>query len=165
MNEHMQKAIIHFIDQFYFIFKRVMPVKTYRYAVCGGSNLVLDTVLYFVFYHFVLDKQDLNLYFFVMSAHIASLFFVFPITFLTGFLLNKFITFQDSDLPWKVQMIRYLMVGLGAFLVSFLCMKLFVDVLGFYPTPSRFLTIVISVTYSYLMQSKYSFKVKKKKSV
>ena len=49
----MQKAIIHFIDQFYFIFKRVMPVKTYRYAVCGGSNLVLDTVLYFVVYHFV----------------------------------------------------------------------------------------------------------------
>lgn len=165
MNEHMQKAIIYFIDQFYFIFKRVMPVKTYRYAVCGGSNLVLDTVLYFVFYHFVLDKQDLNLYFFVMSAHIASLFFVFPITFLTGFLLNKYITFQDSDLPWKVQMIRYLMVGLGALLVSYLCMKLFVDVLGFYPTPSRFLTIVISVTYSYLMQSKYSFKVKKKKSV
>jgi putative flippase GtrA len=161
----MQKAIIHFIDQFYFIFKRVMPVKTYRYAVCGGSNLVLDTVLYFVFYHFVLDKQDLNLYFFVMSPHIASLFFVFPITFLTGFLLNKYITFQDSDLPWKVQMIRYLMVGLGALLVSYLCMKLFVDVLGFYPTPSRFLTIVISVTYSYLMQSKYSFKVKKKKSV
>jgi putative flippase GtrA len=160
----MQKAIIHFIDQFYFIFKRVMPVKTYRYAVCGGSNLVLDTVLYFVFYHFVLDKQDLNLYFFVMSPHIASLFFVFPITFLTGFLLNKYITFQDSDLPWKVQMIRYLMVGLGALLVSYLCMKLFVDVLGFYPTPSRFLTIVISVTYSYLMQSKYSFKVKKKKS-
>ena len=160
----MQKAIIHFIDQFYFIFKRVMPVKTYRYAVCGGSNLVLDTVLYFVFYHFVLDKQDLNLYFFVMSAHIASLFFVFPITFLTGFLLNKYITFQDSDLPWKVQMIRYLMVGLGALLVSYLCMKLFVDVLGFYPTPSRFLTILISVTYSYLMQSKYSFKVKKKKS-
>lgn len=161
----MQKAIIHFIDQFYFIFKRVMPVKTYRYAVCGGSNLVLDTVLYFVVYHFVLDKQDLNLYFFVMSPHIASLFFVFPITFLTGFLLNKYITFQDSDLPWKVQMIRYLMVGLGALLVSYLCMKLFVDVLGFYPTPSRFLTIVISVTYSYLMQSKYSFKVKKKKSV
>lgn len=160
----MQKAIIHFIDQFYFIFKRVMPVKTYRYAVCGGSNLVLDTVLYFVFYHFVLNKQYFDLYFFVISPHIASLFLVFPITFLTGFLLNKFITFQDSDLPWKVQMIRYLMVGLGALLVSYLCMKLFVDVLGFYPTPSRFLTILISVTYSYLMQSKYSFKVKKKKS-
>ncbi len=157
----MTKSILRFIDRFYFIFKRFMPLKTYHYAVCGGSNLILDTVLYFVFYHFVFHKENVDVYFTVLSPHIASLFFVFPITLVTGFLMNKFITFTDSDLPWKVQFIRYLQVGISGLFVSYISMKLLVDVIGVYPTPSRFITIVIAVTYSYIMQSKYSFRVKR----
>ena len=156
----MQKIIIRTIDTFYFLFKPFMPIKTYRYAVCGGSNLVLDTVLYFFFYHFVLDKKNIDLIFVVLSPHIASLFFVFPITFITGFLLNKYITFQDSKLPGNVQFKRYLLVAIGAISISYIAMKILVDVIGFYPTPSRFITIVITVLYSYIFQSKFSFSVK-----
>jgi len=159
----MSHSLIRFIDRFYFIFKRFMPIKTYHYAVCGGSNLILDTVLYFAFYHFAFQKQNVDVLVTVLSPHIASLFFVFPITLITGFLMNKFITFTDSDLPWKVQFLRYLQVGISGLFVSYISMKLLVDVIGFYPTPSRFITIVIAVTYSYIMQSKYSFRVKKKR--
>lgn len=154
----MKKALIRFIDRFYFLFRGVFTLKTYRYAVCGGSNLVLDTVLYFIFYQFVFAKQLVDLGFVVLSSHIASLFFVFPITFVTGFLLNKFIVFEASDLATRVQLFRYLVVGLGAILISYLAMKFFVDFLGFYPTPSRFMTIIISVLFSYLLQSKFSFR-------
>ena len=154
----MINFLTNFIDTFYFIFRKFMPLKTYRYAVCGGGNLVFDILLYFVFYHFIFAKQNVDLYFLVLSPHIASLFFVFPITFTTGFLLNKYITFQDSTLGASVQFFRYLIVGLGAMLLSYICLKLFVDVLGFYPTPSRMLTILITVIYSYLLQSKFSFK-------
>lgn len=136
-----------------------MPLKTYRYAVCGGSNLVLDTVLYFTFYHFVFDKQDVDLRFVVLSSHIASLFFVFPITFVTGFLLNKFVAFEDSNIATRVQFFRYFLVGMGAILISYTSMKILVDLLGLYPTPSRFITILVSVTYSYILQSKFSFKL------
>ncbi len=155
----MKKGITKFIDAFYFLFRRFLPLKTYRYAVCGGSNLVFDIFLYFVFYNFVFEKENVNLYFLVLSPHIASLFAVFPITFTTGFLLNKFITFEDSELPWNVQIFRYFLVGMGALLLSYLSMKLLVDVLKFYPTPSRFLTVIITVSYSYLLQNKFSFKV------
>ncbi len=155
----MKDILIRTIDSFYFLVKSFMPLKTYRYAVCGGSNLVFDTLLYFVFYNFIFAKQNVDLIFVVLSPHIASLFFVFPITFITGFLLNKFITFQDSQLPWKVQFFRYLIVGIGALLLAYLVMKLLVDGLGFYPTPSRFLTILITVTYSYILQNKFSFRV------
>lgn len=140
-----------------------MPLKTYRYAVCGGGNLVFDLVLYFLFYHYIFHKEDVNLHYFVLSSHIASLFFVFPITFLTGFLLNKYITFQDSNIPGRVQFVRYLMVALGAIGLSYLCMKLFVDVMKFYPTPSRLVTTVISVVYSYILQSTFSFARRKEK--
>ncbi len=155
----MKTAITKFIDAFYFLFRRWLPLKTYRYAVCGGSNLVFDICLYFIFYNFILDKQNIDLFFVVLSPHIASLFFVFPITFTTGFLLQKFITFEASNLPWKVQLVRYFIVGMGALLLSYVCMKLLVDVLGFYPTPSRLLTVLVTVTYSYLLQNKFSFKV------
>jgi putative flippase GtrA len=155
----MQKLLILLIDSFYFLFKRFLPLKTYRYAVCGGSNLVFDMVLYFLCYNFVLVKQNVDLYFVVLSPHIASLFFVFPITFLTGFALNKYITFQESNIPGRVQLFRYLLVGLSGFVISYFCMKLLVDVLQFYPTPSRFITIIVAVVYSYILQNKFSFKV------
>jgi len=135
-----------------------MPLKTYRYAVCGGSNLVLDVTLYFVFYQFIFQKQDVDVSFFTMSAHIASLFFVFPITFLTGFLLNRYITFDDSILPAKTQFTRYLTVSLGAILLSYILMKFFVDLLGFYPTPSKLITTFLTIVYSYILQSKFSFR-------
>jgi putative flippase GtrA len=136
-----------------------MPLKTYRYAVCGGGNLVLDTVLYFMFYHFVFQKQNVDLGFVVMSPYIASLFFVFPITFLTGFLLMRYITFSESNLAPRIQFFRYFVVSMGAITISYLAMKLLVDIFHLYPTPSRFITIVISVTYSYILQNKFSFKV------
>jgi putative flippase GtrA len=155
----MKNLLIKLIDSFYFLFKRFVPLKTYRYAVCGGGNLVLDTVLYFVFYNFIFVKQNVDLSFVVLSPHIASLFIVFPITFVIGFLLNKYITFQDSTLPGKVQLFRYFVVGLGAIIISYFTLKVLVDHFHFYPTPSRFIAILLSVTYSYILQSKFSFRV------
>lgn len=155
----MKNTFISFIDLFYPIFKKFLPLKTYRYAVCGSSNLVFDMVLYFLCYNFVLQKQNVDLFFVVLSPHIASLFFVFPITFFTGFALNKYVTFQDSNIPGRVQLFRYLLVGMSGFVLSYLCMKLFVDILRIYPTPSRLITIIISVIYSYILQNKFSFKV------
>lgn len=154
--------ILSFIDRFYFLFRSFMPIKLYRYAVCGGFNLAMDSVLYFVFYHFVLAKENVDLNLVVLSPHIAALFMVFPITFLTGFLLNKYITFQESTLRGKVQFYRYLLVGMGGIILSYGCMKFFVDFLEFYPTPSRVLTIVIVVFYSFMLQSRYTFKLNPK---
>lgn len=134
----------------------------YRYAFCGGFNLFMDSVLYFLFYNFILAKQNIDLKLVVLSPHIAALFIVFPITFLTGFLLNKYISFKDSDLKGKVQFYRYMLVGAGGIVLSYGCMKCFVDVLEIYPTPSRILTIVITVFYSFMMQNKFTFKLSTK---
>lgn len=155
----MATSIIKFIDFFHYPFRKFLPVDTFRYAVCGGSNLLFDLILYFVFYNFIFAKQNVDLYFVVMSPHIASLFVVFPITFTTGFLLNRFVTFPESNLSWNIQFFRYFVVGMGALVLSYVLMKLLVDFLGFYPTPSRLVTIVIGVIYSYLLQKKFSFRV------
>lgn len=157
----MQNFVIKIIDFFYFMFAWLMPIKTYRYAVCGGSNLIFDTLLYFFIYNFIIAKKYFDLGFVVLSPHIATLFVVFPITFLTGFLLQKYVTFQDSNLPGRVQFFRYFVVGVGALMISYISMKLLVEILHFYPTPSRLLTIIITVIYGYILQTNYSFKVSK----
>jgi len=155
----LKKILIYIIDSFYFLFEKYIPISTYRYAVCGGGNLVFDIFLYFIFYNFIFAKQNVNLYFFVLSPHIASLFFVFPITFMTGFLLNRYITFHQSKLSFWVQLYRYFIVGLGAILISYLAMKFLVDFIGFYPTPSKIITTAVTIAYSYILQSKFSFKI------
>jgi putative flippase GtrA len=155
----VQKMIAWLVDLFYPFFKGWMPLKTYRYAVCGGGNLVLDIVLYFVVYNFVLHQKDLDLDFIVFSSHIAALFIVFPITFLTGFLLNKYIAFGESNLRGRIQLYRYGMVVAGAILLNYLLMKLFVDGWGFFATPSKILVTAISVVYSYTLQNRFTCKV------
>lgn len=155
----VQKIITALVDLFYPLFKRWLPLKTYRYAVCGGGNLILDIFLYFVFYNYVLHQENLDLGFMVMSAHIAALFIVFPITFLTGFLLNKYIAFGESNLRGRIQLYRYALVVAGAILLNYLLMKLFVDVLGFWATLSKILVTAISVVYSYTLQNRFTFKV------
>lgn len=155
----MISAILKLIDFVYYPFRRIIPVEMYRYVICGSANLGFDIVLYFIFYNFIFVKQNVDLDLVVLSPHIASLFVVFPITFTTGFLLNRFITFPQSNLQWSVQLFRYLMVAMGALVINYLMLKLLVDVLGFYPTPSRLITIIVTVGYSFLSQKKYSFKI------
>ena len=121
--------------------------------------MALDLVLYFICYNFIVAKHNVDLGLVVLSPHIASLFFVFPITFLTGFWLSKYITFSASDLATRVQFSRYFMVSMGAIVIGYGLMKLFVDGFGFYPTPSKLLTIIIAVIYSYLLQNNFTFKV------
>ena len=154
----MKNILLKIIDSGYFIVKKIIPLKTYRYAVCGGGNLILDTLLYSICFHFIFQKTNLDLNIIVISPHIASLFFVFPITFFIGFLLNRYIVFSASQLTFKTQFLRYLSVALMALLISYVTLKLFVDMFHFYPTPSRVLSILITVLFSYIMQNKFSFK-------
>lgn len=138
-----------------------MPLDTFRYAACGGGNLALDILLYFVFYNFIFQKENVDLGIIVFEPHTAAFFFVFPITFFTGFALNKYVTFTSSNLRGKIQLFRYALVTAGAFLLNYVFIKLFVEWLGLYPTPSKIITTIIAVIYSYLMQKNFSFKEKK----
>ena len=155
----IQRFITRIVDFFYITpINRLMPLQTFRYLVCGGANMALDLLLYFVFYHFVFDKQIIHLPCVAISPYIAAFIFVFPITFLTGFWLNKNIAFRYSPLRGHVQLLRYLLSVGGSILLNYLLMKLFVEVFGFYPTPSKALTTLVCIVYSYLMQKYFTFR-------
>lgn len=158
----IKQKITSFIDFFYPLFRRLMPLKTFRYAVCGGFSTSLDIFIYFIGYNFILQKKILYLPGLVaISPHIAALILSFCISFPIGFWLNKSIVFHESPLRGRVQFIRYFLVVIGCILLNYIFIKLFVEHFYWYPTPSKMATTVIVVVFSYIMQRNFTFKHKK----
>jgi len=156
------RPIICAIDWVYQPFKNYIPHETFTYGATGGINTAFDIVLYFVFYNFVLHKQIIDVGFIAVSAHIAAFIIVFPITFTSGFLLAKYVTFTSSVLRGRKQLFRYGLTVIGAILLNYLLLKLFVESFGIWPTISKMITTVIVVTYSYLIQRYFTFKTGKR---
>lgn len=148
-----------FIDLFYFApFSRFVSRRIFRYAVCGGGNMLLDLVWYFVIYHYVVAERFIDLGFVIVSPHVASLIIVFPITFLTGFWLNRNVVFDAGDRGEVGQLARYALSVCGSILLNYVCIKFFVEVCNIWPTPSKALTTAVSVVYSYLAGRYFTFR-------
>ncbi len=152
-------SIQRMIDFTHPLFRPFMPVQVYRYAVCGASNIVFDWILYFLVYNLIFKYRLFDLGFVALSPHIATLVLTFPVSTLSGFLLQKYVTFTASDLRGRVQLARYLIVVAANLLINYVGLKLFVDGFHFYPTPSKMLVTVITVICSYIGQKKFTFKI------
>jgi putative flippase GtrA len=154
----LRKAILGFVDFFYPLFNTFMPLQTYRYAACGGSNTALSLFIYFISYNFILKKEMLHLGFLTFKPHIAALFFSFLTSFPIGFYLSLYVVFQGSELKKRIQLFRYFLVAIGCILINYVFLKIFVEVLSWYPTPSQVLTTVVVILFSYFSQRHFSFK-------
>ena len=108
LHDFISKVILEIIDWFYPIFKKMMPLKTFRYAACGGANTILDISLFFVAYNYILDKHIIDLGWISISPHIASFIISFCITFPIGFYLSRYVVFQETAVPKRKQLMKYL---------------------------------------------------------
>ncbi len=156
--KHIRLVIISVIDYFYTPFRKFIPLETFRYAATGGFNTALDIALYFICYNFVVDKQVLDLGIVSISPHIAAFLIVFPITFFTGFLFAKFITFTNSPVQGRTQLIRYLISVSGSIFLNYVFLKFLVEFAGLWPTMAKVITTGIVVIYSYFAQKFFTFK-------
>lgn len=157
------QIITKIVDFFYQPFRRYIPQQLFRYAACGGGNMVLDWVLYFILYNFVVghDLVYITLPFYYelcLTPHIMTLLIVFPITLFTGFWLNKYVTFTQSSLRGYKQLWRYILIVIVNLLVNYFGLKLLVEVCGIYPTPSKMIITIITVVISFFGQKYFSFK-------
>lgn len=162
--QKLHKYISHFIlsvvDWFYPMFQKLMPKQTYRYAACGGFNTVLDIGLFFIAYNYILEKSTVHLGNFIISAHIASFMMSFIVTFPTGFYLSRYVVFQETSVTKREQLGKYFLVVFGCILLNYIFLKIFVDSFGWFPTPSKMLTTVFVVLFSYFSQKNFTFKAK-----
>ena len=155
---NIRNVIVRTIDMFYFPVFHFIPREVFRYAFTGGVNTLFDLFLYYIVYKFILDKQIVELGFVAISPHIAAFLIVFPITFTSGFILAKYVTFRASELKGRIQLFRYGVTVSGSILLNDVFLKLFVEYFGWYATVSKGVTTIIVVIYSYLSQRYFSFK-------
>jgi putative flippase GtrA len=155
----LKDLIIAAIDFFYPYFSKLMDKQTFRYAASGGSNTLFDIVLYFVAYNFIVAKKFIPFGNIVISPHIAAFMFTFPVTFITGFILARYVVFPESAGTRKrVQLTRYLSVVFVCVLLNYGFLKLFVEVFKWWPLPAKLATTFFVVMFSYFSQKKFAFK-------
>lgn len=155
----LSSLITKFIDLFYVKpLRQLLPQQVFRYLVCGAITVLLDTVWYYIIYHYIVCEKVVEFGAIAMSPHIASLVVVFPITFFTGFWLNRNVAFRVSDISSLPQLAKYALTVLGSILLNYACMKFFVEWCGVWATPSKILTTAVCAVYSFLVGRYFTFK-------
>jgi len=138
-----------------------MPEQTFRYAACGGANTVL-AILVFNFSHYLIFKEEnVNIAITVLKAYNAALFISFCVSFITGFMLMKFVVFVDSNIKGRIQLFRYFVSYVVNLFLSYFLMKIFVEYARIDAVIAQLLTTVIIIAISYLSQKHFTFRIKK----
>lgn len=155
----LSERIIRVIDWFYvWPVASVLPRQVFRYAVCGGLNVVFGWVCYFLIYNFLLDKELLDFGFVAVSAHVAAMLITFPLTFFAGFWLNRNVAFLRSPIPSGTQLFRYLLSVAGSLAVNYFCLKFFVEACHIWATPSQMLATCVTAVYSFFAAKYFTFR-------
>lgn len=158
----IRDIILKVVDFFYPPFSRFMPKHTFRYLACGGSNTILDIALYYFSYHYILHAKEISFLGIVnISPHIMAFIISFCITFPIGFTLSKYIVFPESQLRGRIQFFRYAVLVVLMLGMNYLFLKLFVEVLFFYPTLAKIVTTIFVAVFSYISQKNFSFRFNK----
>jgi GtrA-like protein len=155
------KKVAKVFDFFYPPFSRYMSLKFYHYGVSGSVNVVFDWLLYAGLYNFVFKHRLMDLGFIVVSSHIAPKIISVPITFFSGFFLQKYVTFTGSNLGGKTQLFRYLIVVLANVLITYIGLKIMVEYFNVDPNPSNMIVTIVCVIFSYVSQHSFTFKTTK----
>jgi putative flippase GtrA len=158
LHEYIQRLVLTVIDAFYPLFRRFMPLQTFRYAACGGFNTLVDISIFFLSYNFILQKEPVHIFFLTMGPHIAAFLIAFCFSFPVGFYLSRYVVFQETSVRKRAQLTKYFTVVLGCLILNYIFLKLFVDMFHWYPTPSKILTTVFVVAFSYFSQKNFTFR-------
>lgn len=152
--------LISTIDSFHPPFSRLMDLQTFRYAACGGSNSLFDITLFEIMVHYVFHDSIVQVGHLAITPHIAAFIVTFPITFLSGFILMRYIVFPDAKTTKKrVQGTKYLLVVFCCILLNYIFLKLFIEKFGWWPLPSKIVTTMLVVMFSYFSQKHFTFRV------
>ena len=158
----LRTYLLKFIDFFYPPFKKIIGIQTFRYLVCGGSNALLNLLVFSFSYNFIFVSQEAHLLGFTITRYIAAYLIALSISFPVGFCLNKFVVFQQSNLIGKTQLIRYASLAITNIFLDYALLHLLIGYWKFWATPSQAFIIVLLSLISYFYQTYFSFKTVKR---
>lgn len=159
-----------------------MPLQTFRYAACGGGNMVLGFLVFTAVFHLIASLSHFNLgvvsfsisevkignatVVMMQSSHVAFKAHSFALScsstvvFFAGFLLNKYVVFTGSNLRGRIQLFRYFLSTVSSFCINYFLLNALVIYLHVYPVLAQVIVTAIVVTISFFMQQYFTFKVK-----
>jgi len=155
----MTNSITAIIDFFYPPFKGIITLQTFRYAACGGGNVVLGFLIFTGVYHFVIDSKVVNLGFIALESYSVALLCSSVTVFFIGFLLNKYVVFTTSNLKGRVQLFRYFLSFISNLCINYVLLKGLIIFFHLHPVFAQVAVTVVVVTLSYFTQQYFTFKV------
>jgi len=156
----LRQIILSIIDFFHQPFARWIDKRTFRYLSCGGSGAVLNIGVYYLSYHFLFHEQDVQTSFILVRSAIAAAIVAFCISTPYGFLMSRYIVFQESNLRGRVQLFRYLLTVGACAVLTYFFVPFFHYTCGIYATVANILTNIIVAFFSYAVQRFFTFKIK-----
>lgn len=155
----LSELITKTIDLFYAKpLRKIFSQQVFRYLACGALTALLDAVWYYIIYHHIVCEKAFVVGSVIIAPHIAALCVVFPLTFFTGFWLNRNVAFRVTHLSTAPQLAKYALTVVGSIALNYACMKLFVDACDLWATPSKILTTAVCAIYSFLAGRYFTFK-------
>ena len=163
LHQQFRNIILLVVDFFYPLFKKVMPLQTYRYAACGGGNTLLDITLFFTSYTYLFHGEALHplpslLPNLIVSAHIAAFLISFSITFPIGYYLSRYVVFQQTSGSKMAQLSKYIFVVFICLMLNYGFLKIFIEVFKWHALIAKLLTTLLVVSFSYISQKHFTFK-------
>ncbi|HEX5155096.1 MAG TPA: GtrA family protein [Parafilimonas sp.] len=154
----ISRVVLAIVDFFYPLFRRFMPLQTYRYAACGGANMLLDIAIFSYAYNYLAEKQLVYIGSFVLKPFVFAFIISFVISFPIGFYLSRYVVWQQTETKKRIQIFRYLLVVAACIGLNYLLLNIFVQVFHWWPTFSKIVTSIFVVLFSYLTQRNFSFR-------
>ena len=155
-----KEKIKSFIDFFYPPFRKIMPLQTFRYAACGGSNMVLGFMIFTLAFNYLEKLKVVDLGFYSFEPYSVALGASSSTVFIVGFLLNKYVVFIESNLKGRIQLFRYLMSFFFNLCLNYVLLKMLVEFLHLHAILAQMIVTVIIVAISYMTQRHFTFETK-----
>jgi len=155
-----RNIIVGFIDFFHRPFSRFIPVQTFRYLACGGSNTVLNIFLESVSYTYIMHKAAFHVYGdWNIAPEVGAWVIAFCISFPAGFILSRHIVFPESNLHGRIQLFRYALTTVSFIVLTYVLIKLFTFCVPMINQTVRYTFIcILTAVLSYITQRKFTFK-------
>ena len=135
-----------------------MPLQTFRYAACGSGNTVMGLTIYYLSFHYIFIRENVDVGIVVLKPHNAALFVSFLSTFVVGFFLNKYVVFTSSVMRGRIQLFRYFLSFFVNLVLNYFLLMLFVELWHLDAFLAQVITTVVIITLSYFTQKHFTFK-------
>lgn len=154
----LKRPIVAFIDFFYWPFAWLLPLKTFRYGFTGAGNACLNLLIFYLCNHYIYADKFLCLGTILIPHYIAADLTALCVSFPVGFLLNKYIVFDQSVVRSSRQLFYYGALTITTVLLHYVLLQIFVGYFHLWATPSEALIIVLLAGISYWFQTSVTFR-------